>query len=117
MKCQRNFFFVNIFLLFSFRVYSADLTYEENTVFRVRTSDYKNQSFQFNYPFSGTKVELNLAGEGFITLPVKKMLFTELILSENKTIPLFIKPGDEISLEIQKDKFFLLERGPIPIII
>jgi thiol-disulfide isomerase/thioredoxin len=114
MKCQRNLFFVNIFLLFSFSVYSTDLKYEENTVFRVRASDYKNQRLQFSYPFSGTIVELNLAGEGFITLPVKKMLFTELILSENKAIPLFIKPGDEISLEIEKEKFFFTGKGADP---
>jgi thiol-disulfide isomerase/thioredoxin len=114
MKCQRNLFLVNIFLFFSLSVYSTDLTYEENAIFRVRASDYKTQSFQLDYPFFGTKVELNLAGEGSITLPVKKMLFTELKLSENKTIPLFIKPGDEISLEIEKDNFFFTGKGADP---
>jgi thiol-disulfide isomerase/thioredoxin len=114
MNCQYNLFFVKMFLFFSISVYSTEFTYEEKAIVKINASEYKNQQFQFNYPFFGTKIELTHTGEGFIVLPINKMLFTELKLNETNTIPLFIKPGDEISLNIRKGDFTFTGKGADP---
>lgn len=114
MTRRYDLFFVSIFLFFSLSVYASDSTSQEKAVLKFSAAGYKNQYFQFNYPFFGTKVELDVSGEGSVTLLVNKMLFTELKLNDTVTIPLFIKPGDEISLQINRSDFMYTGRGADP---
>lgn len=114
MKHQYCLLFVNIFLFFSISVYSIDSTYKKKAVLKIKASEYKSQHFRLNYPFYGTNIDLNAAGEGVITLPLTKMLFTELKINETNTLSLFIKPGDEIFLSITKNKFVFAGEGADP---
>ena len=109
MKC--HFFHVYLFLFFSISGYSIDSTYTRNCILKINASQYKNQQARLNYPFFGTTIQIDDTGNGSVTLSVTKMLFTELKLNETNVIPLFLTPGDELSLKIENNNSFFTGKG------
>ncbi len=104
------------FMIFSLIIktgYSNDTNHDE-AIIRISSIKNSNQSFQIYYPFFGTSINLNSEGYGSIIIPIKNMSFTEISLDNINTIPLFLRPGDNLLLTIKDNHFLFTGKGSAP---
>jgi thiol-disulfide isomerase/thioredoxin len=114
MKQYFKFFAQLIFSIIAVSTYAFENSEEGNAMIRINSKDHKNQQLQFQYPFSGTKIELNSAGDGMITLSVKDKVFTELSAEGINAVPIFLESGNDLVVTIKNNNFFFTGKGADP---